>query len=116
LNSAREQSESRQTAGPDRPEAVTSEKIRCESAETAVSTRRTCCGAALKARPHCLWGLAGFFPLPVSAPHVQYIVTEFGVAYLHGKSIRERTAALIAIADPRYRDMLHAWAREQAYL
>ena len=31
---------------------------------------------------------------------VRYVVTEHGVAYLHGKSIRERARALIQIADP----------------
>lgn len=38
-----------------------------------------------------------------------YVVTEYGVAYLHGKSIRERALALINIAHPDYRaDLLHA--------
>jgi 4-hydroxybutyrate CoA-transferase len=46
--------------------------------------------------------------------HVQYVVTEFGVAYLHGKTMRERTAALIGIADPAFRDDLAAWARAHA--
>jgi acyl-CoA hydrolase len=48
--------------------------------------------------------------------HVHYVVTEHGVAYLHGKSIRERAAALIAIADPAYRESLRAWARQAHYL
>jgi len=48
--------------------------------------------------------------------HVQYIVTEYGVAELHGKSIRERAAALIGIAEPRFRDELNAWARKEHYL
>ncbi len=48
--------------------------------------------------------------------HVHYIVTEHGVAYLHGKSIRERVAALIGIADPAHRDELRAWARRVHYL
>jgi 4-hydroxybutyrate CoA-transferase len=34
---------------------------------------------------------------------VHYVVTEHGVAYLHGKTLRERAEALIAIADPRFR-------------
>src|SRR5579872_3950127 len=34
---------------------------------------------------------------------VRYVVTEFGVAYLHGKSIRERAKALIEIAHPDFR-------------
>jgi 4-hydroxybutyrate CoA-transferase len=48
--------------------------------------------------------------------HVQYVVTEHGVAYLHGKSIRERAQALIGIADPRFRDQLREWAQGQHYV
>jgi len=47
-----------------------------------------------------------------SRAHVHYVVTEHGVAYLHGRSIRERAQALIAIADPAFRDELTAYARE----
>jgi acetyl-CoA hydrolase len=42
---------------------------------------------------------------------VHYVVTEFGLAYLHGKSIRERSQALINIAHPKFRDELEAEAR-----
>jgi len=34
---------------------------------------------------------------------VHYVVTEWGVAYLHGKSIRERVMQMIGIAHPRFR-------------
>jgi 4-hydroxybutyrate CoA-transferase len=34
---------------------------------------------------------------------VRYVVTEHGVAYLHGKTMRERAQALIQIADPKFR-------------
>ena len=44
--------------------------------------------------------------------HVQTIVTEHGVAELHGRSIRERAEALIAIAHPDFRDELRRAARE----
>ncbi len=37
---------------------------------------------------------------------VNYVVTEFGVAQLRGKSAKERTKALIAIAHPKFRDEL----------
>ena len=37
---------------------------------------------------------------------VHYIVTEYGIAYLHGKSIRERVLALINIAHPKFRKEL----------
>ena len=38
-----------------------------------------------------------------SRADVHYVVTEHGIAYLHGKTLRERAEALIAIADPRFR-------------
>lgn len=42
---------------------------------------------------------------------VHYVVTEHGVAFLHGKSVRERALALINIADPRFRPWLLAEAK-----
>lgn len=43
---------------------------------------------------------------------VHYVVTEHGVAYLHGKTIRERAMALIAVAHPDFRaELLHAAKR-----
>jgi acyl-CoA hydrolase len=47
---------------------------------------------------------------------VHYVVTEHGVAHLHGRTIRERTAALIGIADPRFRAELRAEAIRLCYL
>lgn len=43
---------------------------------------------------------------------VHYVVTEFGVAYLHGKSLRRRAEALINIAHPKFRDELTAFAKK----
>ncbi len=37
---------------------------------------------------------------------IQYIVTEYGIAYIHGKNIRERAMALIAVAHPKFRPWL----------
>jgi acyl-CoA hydrolase len=39
-------------------------------------------------------------------PHVHYVVTEHGVAYLFGKTIKERSKAMIAIAAPEHRERL----------
>ena len=47
---------------------------------------------------------------------VHYVVTEYGVAYLHGKSVRRRAEALINIAHPNFRDELTAFAKEKRYL
>lgn len=43
--------------------------------------------------------------------HARTIVTEWGVAELWGRSLRERAEALIAIADPAFRDGLRSEAR-----
>ncbi|MBN2159155.1 MAG: GNAT family N-acetyltransferase [Spirochaetes bacterium] len=37
---------------------------------------------------------------------IHYIVTEFGISYIHGKNIRERAMDLISIAHPRFRPWL----------
>ncbi len=47
---------------------------------------------------------------------VDQVVTEWGVAELRGRSIRERTRALIDVAHPRFRDDLERAARELRYL
>jgi acyl-CoA hydrolase len=47
---------------------------------------------------------------------VTYVVTEYGVAYLHGKNLQERTKALIDIAHPKFRDDLIKIAKERNLL
>jgi acyl-CoA hydrolase len=47
---------------------------------------------------------------------VDHVVTEYGVADMRGRSISERARALIAIANPRFRDELAAEARALDYL
>jgi ribosomal protein S18 acetylase RimI-like enzyme/acyl CoA:acetate/3-ketoacid CoA transferase beta subunit len=47
---------------------------------------------------------------------VHYVVTEYGVAYLHGKTIRERALALIQIAHPDFRQELLDFTREWTYV
>ena len=47
---------------------------------------------------------------------VHYVVTEFGVANLFGKSIRERVMALVNIAHPKFRDELTAYAKSNNYI
>lgn len=44
-----------------------------------------------------------------------YVVTEYGIAYLGGKTVRERAIALIEIADPAHREDLMKKAREMGY-
>ena len=52
---------------------------------------------------------------------VHYVVTEYGVAYLHGKTIRQRAEALIEVAHPKFRQSLlehceqQRWFQRNAY-
>ncbi len=47
---------------------------------------------------------------------VHYVVTEYGVAYLHGKTIRERALALISIAHPDFRQDLLDFVKQKHYV
>jgi len=47
---------------------------------------------------------------------VHYVVTEYGIAYLHGCSIRQRAEALIQIAHPKFRDELYEYCERTRWL
>ena len=47
---------------------------------------------------------------------LHYVVTEYGIAYLHGKNIRERAMSLIAVAHPDFRPRLIEDARQQGLI
>ncbi len=51
-----------------------------------------------------------------SRGHVHYVVTEFGVASLRGKSIRERALELIRVAHPKFRQQLLEQIREHFWV
>jgi len=51
-----------------------------------------------------------------SRNHVRYVVTEYGVADLYGKTIRQRARQLINIAHPEFRAELEKHAKELHYL
>lgn len=51
-----------------------------------------------------------------SRNHVRFIVTEYGVADLYGKTIRQRAQALIKIANPQFHDELEKQAGELHYM
>jgi len=48
-----------------------------------------------------------------TSAHVHYIVTEFGVANLYGKNLRQRASELIKIAHPDHREALERSAHER---
>lgn len=47
---------------------------------------------------------------------VHYVVTEYGIAYIHGKNIRERAMDLIAIAHPKFRPWLIEEAKKDGLI
>ena len=47
---------------------------------------------------------------------IRYVVTEYGVAYLHGKTIRERAQALIDIAHPTFKEELYQFCEKTKWL
>jgi acetyl-CoA hydrolase len=51
-----------------------------------------------------------------SRNHVRYVVTEYGVADLYGKTIRQRAQQLISIAHPDFRSDLEKQAKELHYI
>jgi acyl-CoA hydrolase/GNAT superfamily N-acetyltransferase len=52
----------------------------------------------------------------IARSDVHYVITEYGIAYLFGKSIRERALALIEIAHPRWREELLRAAKKLGYV
>ncbi len=51
--------------------------------------------------------------MTLSRGDIHYVVTEYGIAYLHGKNIRERAMDLIAIAHPKFRQWLIEEAKKR---
>jgi acyl-CoA hydrolase len=46
---------------------------------------------------------------------VHYVVTEYGIAYLHGRTIRQRAESLIEIAHPKFRAELYDYCEQQRW-
>ena len=44
---------------------------------------------------------------------IHYVITEYGIAYIHGRSLRERAMSLIAIAHPAFQPALLEQAKRQ---
>ena len=69
-------------------------------------------GSASRIRASLLAGEAA----TIARTDVHYVVTEYGIAYLFGKSIRERATALIELAHPQFRPELFAQAQALGYI
>jgi acyl-CoA hydrolase len=48
--------------------------------------------------------------------HVHYVVTEYGVANLYGKNLKERAKVLIELAHPDHRERLEKEAKEVRFI
>jgi len=55
-------------------------------------------------------------PISTSKNDIDYVVTEYGIAQLRGKTVRERTKELIRIAHPKFREELTFEAKKMGYL
>ncbi len=51
-----------------------------------------------------------------SRADAQYVCTEYGMAYLHGRNLRDRGMALIQIAHPKFRDRLLGYLKQKKYV
>lgn len=69
-------------------------------------------GETSRIRPQLLAGEG----VSIARTDVHYVITEYGIAYLFGKSIRERTVALIELAHPKFRPWLLEEAKKFGYL
>jgi GNAT superfamily N-acetyltransferase len=78
-----------------------------------VALRSTADGGTVSRIVHRLDDGAG---VVTSRGDVHYVVTEYGVAYLHGKTIRERALALISIAHPDFRKELLDFVKQKHYV
>ncbi|GAB4311112.1 MAG: hypothetical protein Kow0069_11390 [Promethearchaeota archaeon] len=69
-------------------------------------------GVFSRIRPY--FGAGDRVTVPMSDVH--YVVTEWGVAHLHGKSVRERALAMVSIAHPDFREWLLEEAKKLHYV
>lgn len=71
---------------------------------------------SIQGRSNVVFALPPGTGVSITRSSVEYVVTEYGIAYLYGKSIRERCLALINIAHPDFRDELLAQAKSNHYI
>jgi acyl-CoA hydrolase/GNAT superfamily N-acetyltransferase len=60
--------------------------------------------------------LKEFAGVTLNRGDVRYVVTEYGIAYLHGKNVRERAMSLISIAHPKFRPWLIEEAKKRGII
>ncbi len=86
---------------------------RCKGGKPIIATRATAKNGTISRIVPMLDPGAG---VVTSRGSVHYVVTEFGIAYLHGKTIRQRAEALISIAHPKFREGLYDYCEKTRWL
>jgi acyl-CoA hydrolase len=86
---------------------------RCKGGKPIIAIPSTAKGGSISRIAPMLDPGAG---VVTSRGSVHYVVTEFGVAYLHGRTIRQRAEALIEIAHPNFRNELYAYCEKTRWL
>lgn len=71
---------------------------------------------SMKGNSNIVFSLPQGSGVAVPRADTHYIVTEYGTAYLYGKTIRERCLSLIEIAHPKFRDQLIREAKANHYI
>jgi GNAT superfamily N-acetyltransferase len=71
---------------------------------------------SVSGRSNIVFALPPGTGVSITRSDVEYVITDYGTAYLDGKSVRERALALINIAHPKYRDGLLAEAKQHGYI
>mmetsp|Transcript_13226 Transcript_13226/g.30103 ORF Transcript_13226/g.30103 Transcript_13226/m.30103 type:complete len:666 (+) Transcript_13226:178-2175(+) len=71
---------------------------------------------SLQGRSNIVFALPPGTGVAITRSDVEYVVTEYGTAYLDGKSVRERCLALIDIAHPIFRQELLNEAKKYRYI
>ncbi|HET6929398.1 MAG TPA: acetyl-CoA hydrolase/transferase C-terminal domain-containing protein [Candidatus Acidoferrum sp.] len=86
---------------------------RCKGGKPVIAIPSTAKGGTISRIAPMLDPGAG---VVTSRGSVHYVVTEYGVAYLHGRTIRQRAEALIEIAHPKFREGLYAYCEKTRWL
>ena len=71
---------------------------------------------SLHGRSNIVFDLPPGTGVSITRSDVEYVITEFGTAYLYGKSIRERCLSMIDIAHPNFRQSLLEQSKEYKYI
>ncbi|MEJ2703575.1 MAG: GNAT family N-acetyltransferase [Sedimentisphaerales bacterium] len=85
---------------------ATAEEVDLTGQVCARTPRQSVSGIDIRDVSKIVPGLSNGAEVVATSREVHYVVTEYGVAYLYGKSLQERAMALISVAHPNCRELL----------